>query len=281
MTNLINECDELIEELIKISSLAGKKIMEHYGNIDFKLKEDSSPVTIADLESNKILMEHISQISAYKIRSEEDLSELNEHIYWSIDPLDGTRDFIKQNNEFCINIALIKNKQAILGLIHAPALKETYYAIKGSGAYSIKDGRKIKIQKHKRLKRRHRAAISNFHSNEETNSFCTHFNFIPSPLGAALKFPALALDVVQIYPRFNGSKEWDTAAGEIILEEAGGITIDLKTGLKMEHEVDRIKNNFFISFSPRLLDLLSLRVDLMDEIMTLAGAKASNIAPKP
>ncbi len=139
-----------------------------------------------------------------------------------IDPLDGTKEFINKNDEFCINIALIEKNEPVLGMIFAPRLNELYYAQKNKGFKYIgpqkKKNSKITV------------AISRFHHSKQTEEFIKlnkWDNF--SAVGAAIKFGRIAIGEIGIYPRYEGSKEWDIAAGHVILQEAGGKIIDLST----------------------------------------------------
>lgn len=239
----------MIKKVINLVELAGEKILYVYNSSDFgvQIKEDNSPLTKADLYSHKIITEGLSEISEYPVLSEENVIDYeirkNWETFWLVDPLDGTKDFISQNNQFTVNIALIDNKKPVLGILYAPALGLMYYAEKDCGTY--KNGKKI----YNNSKRTDLiASDSMFHSTAETVAFLEKNNITKiQRYGSALKFGKLAEGEIDIYPRFNGTKEWDTAAGQIIMNEAGCKIIDLVTQSEMTYNKENIKNNYFIA----------------------------------
>jgi 3'(2'), 5'-bisphosphate nucleotidase len=240
----------MIEEIIKISKKASLKILDIYNKCDLniKYKEDESPITLADSYSNDIIISELKKISDYPILSEE--NEIIDYsirktwkYFWMIDPLDGTKDFIAKNDQFTINIALIENCKPILGVINAPSQKQVYWAQIGKGAYLNNK----KIYNHSN--RTHLiGADSLFHSTDKTKEFFlkNHIEVIKR-YGSALKICKLAEGEIDVYPRFNGTKEWDTAAAQIIAEEAGCKVIDIITKKEMLYNKDNIKNNYFIA----------------------------------
>lgn len=245
---------KLLDKVINLSLEAGTLILKHYGSKDFEIKNDESPLTKADLESNKLIIEGLKNISDFKINSEESILTYNERknlkYLWLVDPLDGTKDFLEKNDEFTINIALLENNIPILGLIYAPALNQLFYAYKNYGAY-YKYNNNIEKLENKNDKNNNDliALKSNFHNTSEIDIFLNKYNIKSKNLGSSLKFCALAQDYADIYPRFNGTKEWDTAAGDIILKESGGIILDKITKKPLIYNKENIKNNYFIAFS--------------------------------
>jgi 3'(2'), 5'-bisphosphate nucleotidase len=239
----------MLNQIIKVAELAGDKILEIYTSAHFQIqnKHDESPLTIADIASNKIILENLRKISDIPIVSEEAYVEYeirkNWDKFWLIDPLDGTKDFIAKNDEFTVNIALIEGGKPVLGIVYAPALKLMYYAQNGRGAF--KNGKRIFNDS---FRDDLIATDSNFHSSKETLAFLaknriTHIK----KFGSALKFGKLAEGEIDINPRFNGSKEWDTAAGHAILNEAGCKLLDLTTKNEMAYNKQDIRNNYFIA----------------------------------
>jgi 3'(2'), 5'-bisphosphate nucleotidase len=239
----------MLNEIIRIATEAGEKILGFYNSpMDIHKKDDDSPVTIADLVANKFIMEEISKISPFPIVSEEtfDFNAPRQHHenFWLVDPLDGTKDFIAHNDQFTVNIALIENEKPILGVVGVPAFGDVYYAAKNGGAF--KNGNRI-------FNNRNNAseiigADSCFHSTEETRDFFQKHRIVKiKKYGSSLKLCKIAEGEIDIYPRLNGTKEWDTAAGHIILNEAGGEIIDLVTSEEMIYDKPSIKNNFFIA----------------------------------
>ena len=252
------------EELLKISNIsveAGRIILDFYNkNLNITFKADESPLTQADLASHKLITDFIKKITPNTpILSEEEFIEWDLRKkwkkYWLIDPLDGTKEFIKKNGEFTVNIALIENNRPILGVIYAPASNELYFAKKNFGSYKILTNKQlntldnakkisIKINKTNKVK----IIGSRSHSNPILQKWVSkNFNdFQILQKGSSLKFCLIAEGFADIYPRFGPTSEWDIAAGHIILEEAGGKlkSIDNKEILYNEKE-DILNPNFF------------------------------------
>ena len=233
------------ESLIHIIKEAGKEILHVSNSSFFEIKEDSSPVTKADKASHNYLKTSLRAVYNVPVISEEEISSFEVRSqwkeFWLIDPLDGTKEFIKGYDDYCINIALIKDRQPIVGIIYAPKLNELYYAEKGCGF-------EYRGNKHQQSKNRPVVAISRFHHSESTQRFMQFNNLVyTNTIGAAIKFGRMALGLIDIYPRFEGSKEWDIAAGQVILEENGCAIIDLKTREKPLYNKENIQNNHFLA----------------------------------
>lgn len=239
----------MIKELIKLIRTSGSEILKIYNqnNFDIKIKNDDSPITKADILSHKILKEGLFKIDPVPVLSEEEFIDFNIRKdwkkFWIIDPLDGTKDFIAKNDEFTINIALIENRRPVIGLIYAPALNELYWAIKGKGAF--KNGKKIYNSS---LRKNIIGTQSRFHSNKKTEMFfnINKINKVEK-FGSALKFCKLSEGSVDVYPRYNGSMEWDIAAGDIILQESGCKMINIKTSKEFCYNRLNLINDFFIA----------------------------------
>lgn len=265
MQNLLYEC-----AIIAIK--AGKVALQYYGLEDFKLKKDSSPITQADLESNALIMRELQANSPYKICSEEAILDYEERksleYYWLIDPLDGTKDFLAQNGGWTINIALIHQKRPILGIVYAPVFHQLFIALKGFGsfAYGVEklqgalesqtlntlwlDKNKHKLSGDRIIQDKQIIACdSMFHSTQETQEFFQKYHLKAQKCGSSLKVCALAEGKADLYPRFNGTSEWDMAACEIVLEEAGGVILDCKTKQPLEYNKPSVRNNYFIAFA--------------------------------
>jgi len=230
------EKNNLLLKVCNIAIKAGEEILKYYTeDIHVTHKDDSSPLTKADLASNKIIMNALQQLdSTIPILSEESLVEWKERKnwtkYWLVDPLDGTKEFIKQNGEFTVNIALIENNKPILGVIFTPVKFDLYFAQKNYGSYKInsssklinlKEAVKIFVANQSSIKR---IIGSRSHSNQTFDSWVNQ-NFPNSEIvqaGSSLKFCLVAEGAADIYPRFGPTSEWDIAAGHIIVNEAGG-----------------------------------------------------------
>jgi len=213
---------------------AGLRVLEIYQNKDFqiKIKNDNSPLTRADLISHEIICRELSKnyptIPILSEESCESFSILNPNsLFWCIDPIDGTKEFIKRNDEFTINIALISNKKPILGVIYTPALDQLYYAIKGKGSYYETKNLSKKIMAKKADKHNLVFAVSRSHISDKTLNFLDSFKSKTTKrIGSSLKLCVVAMGEVDCYPRFGPTSLWDIAAGHIILNEAGGYVLD-------------------------------------------------------
>ena len=169
---------------------------------------------------------------------------------WLVDPLDGTKEFIKRNGDFTTNIALVENGEIILGVVGIPAADEIYWAVKGEGAFFRKNGQvqKLEAARFKTTDKGLKIVASRSHLNEETQDFISHFNE-PDLVsrGSALKFLLLAKGEAHVYPRIAPTMEWDTAAAQIILEEAGGKLTVHETGEPMKYNRENLRNPAFIA----------------------------------
>ncbi len=239
----------MIEQVIEIVKKASKEIIKIYQreNFDIENKDDNSPVTKADLIANKIIIEGLNKISEYPVVTEETPIEYgirkNWKFFWLVDPLDGTKDFIAKNDDFTINIALIENKKPILGVVYIPVTNDVYYASKDKGAF--KNG--IKIYNNS-CRKNLIGGDSNFHSTQMTRYFFEKNNIQNiKRFGSSIKICKLANGEIDVYPRLNGTKEWDTAASHIIANEAGCKLIDIETNKELVYNKKSIKNNFFIA----------------------------------
>lgn len=233
--------------LIEVIREAGALILPFCGDVGFETKEDKSPLTEADKTSHVFLTKALLQLKAIPVLSEEKISlypvRKNWKEFWMLDPLDGTKEFLNGLKDFCINIALIKDEKPILGLIYAPALNELYWAQESKGFDYIGPKRP------KRSDHSPHVAVSRFHHSDLTEQFMQHHQFTKKvTIGAALKFGRMAVGEIDFYPRFEGSKEWDTAAGQIILQEGGGSIIDLTTHVAPLYNKEKLENNFFIAY---------------------------------
>ena len=252
--------NELLLEICKISLLAGDEILQIYNDkIEVVQKNDLSPLTKADIASNKIILRSLEAIdNSIPVLSEESLVNWNErkkwNKYWLVDPLDGTKEFIKKNGEFTVNIALIENNKPILGVIYIPTKSTLYFAQQNFGSFKINitselkslDGaKKIFVSNQKIIQR---VIGSRSHSNQDFDEWVK--NNFPNSLivqaGSSYKFCLIAEGSADIYPRFGPTSEWDIAAGHIIVNEAGGEvrTFD-NTDIKYNTKEDLLNPHFY------------------------------------
>ncbi|MFK7906246.1 MAG: 3'(2'),5'-bisphosphate nucleotidase CysQ [Chitinophagales bacterium] len=248
-----------IQILIDISEAAGDAIMEIYKN-DFsvEMKADKSPLTSADKASNDVivagLQKHFPNIP---IISEETrllpYSERKNWEYcWVVDPLDGTKEFIKKNGEFTTNIALIHKGHSVLGVVYIPVSKEMYYAKKGSGSFKVEGETHTQIHtKAIAPNETVKVFVSRSHLNEDTQKFVDelkekHDEVDLVSAGSSLKFTLIAEGKAHFYPRFAPTMEWDTAAGHIIAEEAGATITKQPEGDALRYNRENLLNPYFL-----------------------------------
>ena len=250
---------------IEASIQAGKKIIEIYNSDDFNLeyKLDDSPITLADTASNKII-ENILEASNIPILSEEgNILDFNKrknlkHL-WIVDPLDGTKEFIKKNNEFTVNISLVENSIPVIGVIYAPALNVLYFSERKLGAYKILITDLDKFDKSKAFRlplveksNEYKVLTSRSHLDDKTldyidNLKVNNLKVVSVPMGSSLKFCLLAEGLADCYPRFSSCMEWDTAAGQVMCEQVGFKVVDLKTMKPIVYNRENLINNYFIA----------------------------------
>lgn len=214
---------------------AGEAIMEIYQNGDFQIemKSDASPLTLADKQSNDIIVNLLKKaFPQYAILSEEEIDNkerLDNDYCFVIDPLDGTKEFIKRNGQFTVNIALSYQHHSVMGVIYVPEQRQLYFASKGNGSYkqnlaaNTKKLSKLSVSKETELQKL-KVVMSSSHGCEEMNQLISKYqlkNFIK--IGSSLKGCLVAEGSADIYFRYNPTMEWDTAAMQCIVEEAGGI----------------------------------------------------------
>ncbi|MBA2406445.1 MAG: 3'(2'),5'-bisphosphate nucleotidase CysQ [Chitinophagales bacterium] len=251
-----------IEEIIEIAVDAGKEIMVVYDQ-DFtvELKGDNSPLTLADQKSNNIIVASLKELYPdIPVISEETKlipyeDRKNWKMYWLVDPLDGTKEFIKKNGEFTVNIALMSHDRPILGVVYAPAQKLIWYGIKGEGSFKMNgDGTKIPLKKGENWRHLQKVNVvaSRSHLNDDTLEFVEDLKkegreveFVSS--GSSLKFCLVAEGKADVYPRFGPTMEWDTAAGQAVIELAGGRVLNWETNKRLEYNKENLLNPYFIA----------------------------------
>ncbi|MEM9680607.1 MAG: 3'(2'),5'-bisphosphate nucleotidase CysQ, partial [Bacteroidota bacterium] len=169
--------------------------------------------------------------------------------FWMVDPLDGTKEFIKKNDEFTVNISLIHKERSVLGVVYPPVLGDLYWAVKGGGAFRQFDGQlsKLNTSKKKLNEENLRVVASRSHLSEETEAYISKLrgSSIVSK-GSSLKFLLIASGEADVYPRFGPTMEWDTAASQIIVEEAGGTVTLVDEVTPLSYNKKDLLNPYFI-----------------------------------
>ena len=244
---------DLLGAVKSISEQAGKAILGIYHQDDFKVesKSDQSPLTQADLESHNIIYQALKKLTPeVPILSEEgEKLESDIKTFWCVDPLDGTKEFIKRNGEFTVNIALIVDHLPVLGVVCIPVSNQTFMSMKGNGANKIKDDQihQLPKQQHE-IKQTPIFAVSRSHLNKATQDFIEHHQAKTVAAGSSLKLTMLAEGLADAYPRFGPTSLWDMAAGHAILKETGGeiYTLDYQP---LVYNVKQILNPNLIAVS--------------------------------
>lgn len=244
------ELSEALSLAIKAALEAGKCIREVYKkDFDIEIKEDDSPVTEADLKANHAIMEVLKpaypSVGFLTEEEQDSLERLDKEWCWIIDPLDGTKEFIKRNDEFTVNIALSHYQEVVIGVVYAPIFDELYFAVKGQGAYKrLENGEDQPISVSNRLK-----GLKGLRSQSKPINMCidifeTHAELIDSitKLGSSLKGCRIAEGSHDVYFNCGRSMVWDTAAMEIIVVEAGGILKQLN-GDQIIYNVEKTVND--------------------------------------
>jgi 3'(2'), 5'-bisphosphate nucleotidase len=256
--------ETLIQNIIDVSHQAGDKIMDIYQK-DFAIyeKSDESPLTEADLAAHNCIVAGLKDVSDLPILSEEsaDISwqeRSSWKTYWLVDPLDGTKEFIKKNGEFTVNIALIDNGVPVFGVVYAPVLEQTYVGVVGQGAYKITAGQRADISpKNHTSGETWKIVGSRSHQSPEIQALLESLAGETElvAMGSSLKLCLVAEGAAHLYPRLGPTSEWDTGAAQAVVEAAGGkVTIieDAANPLKEDavalryNQKDSVLNPFFL-----------------------------------
>ncbi len=264
---------ELLGIAVEAAVEAGKAVLEVYSS-DFAVekKDDKSPLTLADKRSHEIISRRLLAGAAGRIPflSEEGSSIPYSHRkewkhFWLVDPLDGTKEFIKRNGEFTVNIALIRGSAPVLGVIYVPVKDVLYFAAEGLGAYRLDEASAtaqdttrllelgLRLPVADRPGRPFTVVASRSHLSKETEDYLRQLNeqyrgMTMISAGSSLKFCLIAEDVADVYPRFAPTMEWDTGAGQAIVEEAGGVVVDAGQRTKrMAYNKEVLTNGWFIA----------------------------------
>lgn len=255
------ELTPLVDPLLQLAKIAGERIMDIYNAKDIgqRLKDDQSPVTLADLAAHNCLAPALKQLADWPVVSEEDAASLafrtSASRFWLIDPLDGTKEFIAKNDEFTVNIALIDQGRSVLGVVYAPALALLYWGGPGLGAYRVQDGRTqaISVAQYASKQKQTqtcRVVASKSHLNAATQKFIDKLGSVSLiQAGSSLKFCRVAEGAADIYPRLAPTCEWDTAAAQAVLEGAGGVVVDAHTREPLCYGKSEVLNQSFIAAS--------------------------------
>ena len=250
------QLSELVNPVCEIAKQAGVKIMEIYREgFEIEEKKDRSPLTSADLASHTYIIENLKKLTPeIPILSEESSAIPYEerskwHHYWLIDPLDGTREFIKRNGEFTVNIALISKQTACLGVVYIPVQDITYFASKGGSAFKQEQsGPAVKINTRSSTPADTPTICgSRSHAGKSLQALLSQIGeYELISMGSSIKTCLVAEGAADIYPRFGPTSEWDTAAAHCVVDEAGGMLVDTELEPLRYNSKDSLLNPSFI-----------------------------------
>ncbi len=256
---MTQDVSQHINAVIDIARSAGQLILDIYEKKEYQAftKSDETPVTSADIAAHKFIVEQLAELTPdIPVLSEEDADISLEKRsqwsrYWLVDPLDGTQEFIARSGDFATIIALVENHKPIMGVVYGPVSGVTYYAYQGKGAWKIPDMHEsVRINSHKHDGRSSPIAIAISRRqdiNRITSRMSSAWNYDLVPLGsAALKACLVAEGAVDCYLRLGPTGEWDTAATQCIVEEAGGRILSTQLEPLSYNERDTLENPNFI-----------------------------------
>ncbi|CAN5190668.1 3'(2'),5'-bisphosphate nucleotidase CysQ [soil metagenome] len=224
-----------LEPVLALARDAGTAILQVYAR-DFAVshKDDRSPLTEADMAAHHLIVDGLRLLTPeLPVLSEESAAigwdeRRGWSRYWLVDPLDGTREFVKRNGEFTVNIALIEDGAPVLGVVFAPVLDEAHIGLRGEGAWLCDGSGRVQVAARRPATTPLRVAASRSHLDTRTASAIARMGDVERiGMGSSLKFCRLADARLDVYPRFAPTSEWDTAAGQCVLEAAGGIVMTL------------------------------------------------------
>lgn len=241
--------EKLLQNVVRIARAAGDAVMDIYNSGDFavEIKADNTPLTKADKKAHEIIEAGLKEISDYPILSEEGEHRVSEAEFWCVDPIDGTKEFIKKSGEFTVNIGLIKDGEPVLGVVGVPAQNQIFYGAKNLGAFKqVGDGspQEVKAEFSGSV-----PVVAGHHEVEdELKIFLQKLGEHEIVIkGSSLKFCLVAEGLAAVYPRFYGSHLWDTAAGDAVLRAAGGRTLTAGTGQPLVYDPAELTNPFFVA----------------------------------
>jgi 3'(2'), 5'-bisphosphate nucleotidase len=267
--------------MVPIAFSAGDAILEIYREPDhgIEIKSDHTPITRADKAAHYIISQALAN-TPWPIISEEGLetpyaARKGWTTYWLVDPLDGTREFIKRNGEFTVNIALIHENYPLAGIVYAPVTGELYLGLTGMGAWKFNNPKAVDttnwldqswMKSGKRLplpasERPFTVVASRSHLNRETQEFIDGLRDREPGLtvanrGSSLKTCLIAEGAADVYPRFGPTMEWDTGAAQAVAEAAGIKVIQVKTGERIAYNKEDLLNPWFFVFDPKSIDAM-------------------------
>jgi 3'(2'), 5'-bisphosphate nucleotidase len=258
------QLENLLPQVTAIARAAGEIISEFYRHKNYQvhLKSDNSPVTDADLAAHHFICRELDRLAIAPIISEESEQPLaveRESSYWLVDPLDGTREFLEATGEFTVNIALIRRGEPVLGVISAPIFRTSYFAARKLGSFRQREGEAVERLHCRSLLLDNFSLLASRRFSPEIYALyrdtwpgCTIIT-----LGSSLKFCRIAEGSADLYIRRGHTGEWDTAAAQCVIEEAGGIVVDLHGERLLYGKPNFLNQHFIACGDPEYKNLIS------------------------
>ncbi len=258
--------EQLLEQAVSVAARAGKAALEFYGRSGaVERKADDSPLTLADKASHNEIIAQLGDISPdIPVLSEESstmeiAARRSWSTFWLVDPLDGTKEFLKETGQFTVNIALVEGSAPVLGVVHVPVTGVTYYANRNGGAFRVEaDGDPEPISTRQADLERLVVVASKDHAGPEVEAFLARLEGAEkTSMGSSLKFCLVAEGRADFYPRIVPTMEWDTGAAQCVLEVAGGGLTDLD-GKRLEYNRENLRNPSIVAFGDPSRDWVSI-----------------------
>ncbi|MGJ8663318.1 MAG: 3'(2'),5'-bisphosphate nucleotidase CysQ [Marinicella sp.] len=259
--------NELLKSIEELAVDAGSAIMEVYQSGDFGVdhKSDDSPLTKADLAAHNVIVAGLKELTPdTPILSEESASISFEergqwNKYWLVDPLDGTKEFIKKNGEFTVNIALIEGGKSVMSVVYVPVTQVSYTAAVGVGVFKRENGKKSSIMVMKNSRFKPTIVGSRSHMSDDVKSYLDRLGQHELvSMGSSLKFCLVAEGKADLYPRLGLTSEWDTAAAQCIVEQAGGSVVTLDGKPLIYNTKDSLLNPHFMVYGDKSRDWVNI-----------------------
>lgn len=252
----------LLPEINTIAQAAGDAILEIYRtDFDVEHKTDDSPLTQADLAAHRVIVAGLKKLTPNTPCLSEEGAQMpfsersGWQRYWLIDPLDGTREFVKKNGEFTVNIALIEKGKPIMGVVHAPAMEQTWFAAQDVGAFKIENGEQRSIACTPAHADKPRILVSKSHRGELVDALLEKLpDYDAVSVGSSLKFCVIAEGGADFYPRLGPTSEWDTGAGHAVVTAAGGRVTHTDGSDLTYNQKESILNPHFLAFGDTSVD---------------------------
>ncbi len=270
MTENTNNMRDLLDAIVEIAVAAGKEILKVYNqDFDVESKGDGSPLTTADRRAHELIMSKLDNFQpSYPVLSEESSGidypqRAQWRRFWLVDPLDGTKEFVKRNGEFTVNIALIDDGEPILGVVHTPAQDVTHAAAQGIGAFHIDEKGEYQPISTKSYNSGEATMVaSRSHAGAAVDEYRKHLEqqvgkVSIQSMGSALKICLVAEGRADVYPRLGPTSEWDTAAAHCVLNVAGGKVVDC-AGEPLRYNKENILNPWFFAIGDTSFDWLNI-----------------------